>query len=299
MENNDTVPMGIVVLIFAVLGILIICSFIFAGWSIFNLRNSAQGSVLALGKSVYFPEIEEDEDVYGDYEESFQPFALTIEVGNQSVYFGANEFKPEIIDGEIFVPVRGVFETMGYIGSWDEQSGVAMFSNNINTVIITMDENTFVANGEVQELPSPARNISDSAMFPLEPVMKSLGYIVSFDEESNTLFISEPPPPAPPQEPVPAQTPRPAAAARPRPAATPEPTPEPVVVACRTCNGGGTVTCNGCDGVGGGRSMMLTPGIPHEFAESGLQWWCTVCMAQTRITCATCNGSGLIVVPQE
>ncbi|MCL2223555.1 MAG: hypothetical protein FWB96_01160 [Defluviitaleaceae bacterium] len=203
-NNNDTVPMWLVILVFALLGIMIIGAFVFAGWSIFRVRDIGEGTVLALGKTMEYYVYEEDETPA--YEEPID-----------------EEPEDEYLD----------------------------------------EEDEYLT--EEEEEPEPE-----------EP------------EE-------EPEPPAPVQA---VAAPR---VTRPAPAPTPEPTPapEPIILSCRVCNGAGTVACNSCSGVGGGRAMLLEPGVPHEFAETGLQWWCTSCMAQTTSVCSACNGSGAFVVTPE
>lgn len=288
MHSNDTVPAGLAFIIFAILGVMIIGSLVFTGWSVLQFRNTSEGTVLAMGKNIEFVEADEY-SVQFEYNDYAAPSAPTIEVMGHYVM----DFEPETIDKVTFVPVRGVFAAMGYIESWDEETGVAMFTSGRNTVVITMDEYTFTVNGETQTLATPARHVNETAMFPLAPVVESLGYVFYVHEDCGTIAVFNAPAEPPPQEPV--ETPQPT---RPRTAA-PTPTPTPVIISCQTCAGVGRVTCSGCNGVGGGRNMLLTPNIPHEIADTGLQWWCTVCSAQTTVTCRTCNGSGSVIVPAE
>ena len=294
MENNDNVPIGVAYAIFAMLGVLIIGSFVFAGWSILQLRNNIvnAGKILEafdeappeFGQRIYEP--------ITRAETPQEPDGLAIIANGQRVQF--ENGAPASIDNTMFVPINGVFEALGYAVSWDEDANVAMFSGETNTIIITMDEETFTVNNEIHTFNVPAQFTDEVAMFPIRPVVESLDYSVAFNRERNALSISSRPStaPEPAPEPTPAQTPRPAAPRR-----TPEPSPEPPApVACHTCHTSGIVSCASCNGIGGGRGAPFNSGIPHEISPTSDVWWCTVCNGRAVVTCRTCSGSGVLVV---
>lgn len=271
MDNHDTVPIGAAIAIFVALGILIVAAFAFAIWSAFSLRNATSGTVLALGKTIEFVQAAEIPEIPYEYDVPtllVEFFGIERHVGLDGEYeviqapssggfFGEDVY--ELIGGELFIQAKFmnfIFYSLGYAEPWDEE-----------------DE--------------PVSAIA---------ILEDLGYGASFDATRSLLSVFAPEP-EPEPEPEPTPTPVQAApAAIPQAAATPPPpAPEPVQVTCSPCGGTGTMLCTACNGIGGGRAMLLEPGIPHEFAESGLQWWCTVCMAQTRMTCATCSGSGTVL----
>lgn len=111
MQNNDIVPVGVVVAIFAVIGVLVVASFGFAGWSLLQFRNMSLNAVLALGKNVQAVANDTPEDI--EYVHLAEPGELVIEAHGQPVSFG--ESSPVAIGHNIFVPVRSFFEAMGYL----------------------------------------------------------------------------------------------------------------------------------------------------------------------------------------
>lgn len=281
LQNKDTVSIWAVLPIFLVLGVLIIGAFTFAGWSIMQMRDNARTAVLSLGKGA---QVAEAPAAAADYYAEVLPeeYAFTIEVFGQLVSFGENH--PTPVDYRMFVPVRGVFEALGYVETWDEQTNVAMFTDGTNTVVITMDGYEFTANGEEHSLDSPARFIDDVAMFPLEPIIQSLGYDLTFNYESNTIQISHRPAPTPQPTPEPTPQPTPAPAAVRRPAPTPTPT-----VPCVICNDTHLTICGSCNGIGGGRGVSpFIPGIPYAVSPSADVWWCTTCEGRGTVRCHAC-----------
>ncbi|MCL2386456.1 MAG: stalk domain-containing protein [Defluviitaleaceae bacterium] len=283
--KNDNVPIGVAIFIFLVLGVLIAASIGFAGWNVLQLRIEASNAILALGKTVEVAPTALTSDIY--VEEEIDENALTIEALGQTVDFLGHQ--PADVEYTTFVPILGVFEALGYIETWDANANRAIFTDGVNTVIITLDAETFTANGEPHELNIPAQRVDEVAMFPLREVVESVGYRVSFNEETNTISIEHRPAPTPEPTPEPEIV-----VARPRPTPTPEP--EPEFATCQTCTGSGITTCHACNGIGGGRGTPLAPGIPYTLAPASDVWWCTVCQGHGTVNCRTCSGSGLVIV---
>lgn len=83
-----------------------------------------------------------------------------------------------IIDGRTLVPVRGVFEALGFSVSWDEQARQVTLSRANDTIIITIDSASFIANGISHTLDVPAQIIGGSTMLPIRTVLDfSIYYI--------------------------------------------------------------------------------------------------------------------------
>jgi hypothetical protein len=275
-NNNDTVPMGLAMAIFGVLGLLIVAAFLFAGWSLLQWRSNAGGTVINLGKNIetIAPAFAEAEEMENGYFAEAEQNGIMLEAHGEMVLLG--ETPPMSIEYTTFVPLDGIFEAMGYRVSWDEEDGVAIFTDGANTVIVTMDEGTFMANGEIHSLTTPARLVNDVPMFPLRPVAESLGYTVTFNEITNAISVFYSP-----EEPAPEV----------------EPEPELVQVTCGTCHGTGSVTCSSCNGIGGGRGTPFIAGIPYELAPAADVWWCSACGGEGTVPCGTCAGAGSIIVP--
>jgi len=82
---------------------------------------------------------------------------------------------PQIINGRTLVPVRGVFEQLGYTVDWEPIASMATLSNGTNTVHITVGSSTFSTNGTAHELDVPAQIIGGRTMLPFRAVLESVG----------------------------------------------------------------------------------------------------------------------------
>ncbi|MCL2047128.1 MAG: hypothetical protein FWG87_00230 [Defluviitaleaceae bacterium] len=73
-QGNETVPLSIAYTIFGILAVLIVCSFVFAGYSIVKFANRHSGAVLDMGKVMVYAEadapFDETEAELGELEES-------------------------------------------------------------------------------------------------------------------------------------------------------------------------------------------------------------------------------------
>ena len=106
---------------------------------------------------------------------------------------------PIIIDGRTLVPVRGVFEQLGFEVDWDHDAQMAILIRDDFTVRIIIGETTFgiddyvrEASGNV-ELDVPAQIIGDRTLLPIRAVLESVGYYVDWDNTTRTVMVSSTP----------------------------------------------------------------------------------------------------------
>ena len=109
---------------------------------------------------------------------------------------------PVIIEGRTLVPVRGVFETLGFEVTWDgDISSVFLVRDDFSiqiiigdTVFIRHARNTPRLSGvSVIELDVPAQIIDGRTLLPIRAVVESMGYYVDWDGTTNTVVISSTP----------------------------------------------------------------------------------------------------------
>ena len=167
---------------------------------------------------------------------------ISVNVNGLSVTF--IDQRPVNIEGRILVPVRGVFEALGFAISWDEGTRSAILESSTHTLVISVGQREFFTNGVVHQLDVPAQIINDRVMiplrFPLESIGASLNWIgytqtVSIAHQgilfaAATLPVAQPtPPPVVQPTPAPAVQPTPTPAVQPTPTPVAQPTP-PLVV---------------------------------------------------------------------
>ena len=100
---------------------------------------------------------------------------------------------PVIVDGRTLVPVRGVFEHMGFDVDWNPASMQAILTNDDYEVILTIGSAEFTTNGVVHTLDVPAQIINDKTMLPIRAVLESVGYYVSWDRRLRIVLVSSTP----------------------------------------------------------------------------------------------------------
>ena len=90
----------------------------------------------------------------------------------------------------ILVPMRFLFEKLGAQVTWDPETLGATAEVNGQTVTFFIDQLTAWTGGEPAEMEVPARLIQDKTMVPLRFLSESLGYTVTWDEETRTASVS-------------------------------------------------------------------------------------------------------------
>jgi len=116
-----------------------------------------------------------------------EPVAVTVTVDGQIVPFQGQE--AVIIENRTFVPVRGVFEMMGFEVEWNTDSRLARLTNEDHTIIIPADVSAFVVNGEIIIPDVPQRLINNRMMLPLRAVAEAIGGTAHWDANTRVAII--------------------------------------------------------------------------------------------------------------
>ena len=101
------------------------------------------------------------------------------------------ENPPVIENDRTLIPMRFLFEQMGADVSWDETTNTATVSKASDVVSFSIDNLTATVNAQPKTMDVPARLINDKTYIPLRFLSEELGYTVEWDEEANTVIITE------------------------------------------------------------------------------------------------------------
>lgn len=98
--------------------------------------------------------------------------------------------EPAIIDNRVFVPVRDVFEKLGYEVNYDVNFKTASLKKGSTTVVMTNGESFFTVNNQIITPDVPQQIISGSFMLPLRAVGEAINAEVGWDNETKTASIN-------------------------------------------------------------------------------------------------------------
>jgi len=125
---------------------------------------------------------------------------IRVLIDGQEVSF--TDQQPVIVDGRTLVPIRDVFEAMGFDVSFDEDTATAMLSDSdgIFNIAVEIGSPHFslgifspympVGHAVIIPLDVPAQIIGGRTMLPLRQVLESVGYKLDWDEETQTVLIT-------------------------------------------------------------------------------------------------------------
>ncbi|MCL2873638.1 MAG: DUF3798 domain-containing protein [Defluviitaleaceae bacterium] len=116
-------------------------------------------------------------------------YGITVTINDAPIIFEGQQ--PVIRDGRTLVPVRGVFEQIGFEVSWNNAAQQATLSNGRQTFILTIGSRNFTVNGMQSHrvLEVPAQIIGGSTMLPLRPLIESIGLHLQWDAATRTIHI--------------------------------------------------------------------------------------------------------------
>jgi len=106
-------------------------------------------------------------------------------------HVGFDNQHPQIIDGRTLVPVRGVFEQLGFEVQWQGALQQATLASDDYTVVLIIGSANFTTNGVRHTLDVPAQVIGGSTMLPLRAVLESVGYDLGWRGEHCCDFLND------------------------------------------------------------------------------------------------------------
>jgi len=112
---------------------------------------------------------------------------ITVMVGGQQVDFPDQD--PFIINGRTLVPIRGVFEALGFTAEWCGQTQQITVSNIDTVIVLTIGSYSFTTNGVAHSLDVPPLLYNGRAMLPLRHVLESIGLHTHWDGSRRTISI--------------------------------------------------------------------------------------------------------------
>ena len=95
-----------------------------------------------------------------------------------------------IVNGKTMVPVRGVFEQLGFQVYWEGSTGTAYIVDDDISIEITKGESIFYVNGSTVYPDVPQQVIGGSLYIPLRAIADSIGADISWNAEDKMAHIS-------------------------------------------------------------------------------------------------------------
>jgi len=136
---------------------------------------------------------------------------ISVTVNGSPVNFSGTG--PQMVDGRVLVPLRGIFEALGAAVQWNAADQRINATRGENSVQLQIGNPNATVNGSPVTLDVPARIINGSTMVPIRFVSESMGAQVSWNESQQLVGITASVDQAPAQ-PAPSGNPGPVRMAR-------------------------------------------------------------------------------------
>lgn len=112
---------------------------------------------------------------------------ISVTIDEKPVRFTAGQ--PQMINGRVLVPLRGIFEALGAYITWVPSTQTVIAQSGSVDLQLRIGERTALVNGRSVTLDVPAQIINGSTMVPLRFVGESLGADVKWNGQSQTVLI--------------------------------------------------------------------------------------------------------------
>lgn len=100
--------------------------------------------------------------------------------------------QPPIIDnGRVMVPIRAIFEALGYSVTWDQATQTGTASNGTNTIRVTVSDPAITYSGGTYHCDVPPKNIAGRILVPIRAISESAGCTVDWHSTTKTVTIAD------------------------------------------------------------------------------------------------------------
>ncbi|MDR2168384.1 MAG: hypothetical protein LBE35_11140, partial [Clostridiales bacterium] len=125
---------------------------------------------------------------------------ISVSIDGAQVEFGDQE--PVNIEGRTLVPIRAVFEALGFDVDWSQENRQATLTSPRDVLIIEIDSPTFLHNGQSHLVGDVAAQIINGfTMLPIRDLVEAVGHDVGWEQATQTVIITTQQQPA--QQPTP------------------------------------------------------------------------------------------------
>ncbi|MCL2527568.1 MAG: copper amine oxidase N-terminal domain-containing protein [Defluviitaleaceae bacterium] len=114
---------------------------------------------------------------------------IRVTIDGQEVTFPGGQ-GPIIVNNRVLVPVRGVFEMLGFEVAWDRETRTAIMTSEEYEIHIPIGSTTFTTNGRSHPLDVPAQVINGRTMVPIRFPLASVGLETNWVGSARTVEIT-------------------------------------------------------------------------------------------------------------
>ncbi|MDF2872194.1 MAG: uncharacterized protein K0R05_3769 [Anaerocolumna sp.] len=101
------------------------------------------------------------------------------------------DIPPVIKDGRTLIPVRALSEAFGATVAWDPVEQKVTISKGTTQIVLNLNSNTAYVNGTEVAIDVAPTTLSNRTIVPLRFITETLGLKVDWDEETDTVEISD------------------------------------------------------------------------------------------------------------
>lgn len=111
---------------------------------------------------------------------------IQVTINDRAISFDKN---PIIINDRTMIPLRGLFENLGYTIDWFAEEKTAVISNTDISIKISPDSYTYTVNDKIVTCDVPAQLVDNSLYLPLRTIIESTDLSLEWNEATNTVAI--------------------------------------------------------------------------------------------------------------
>lgn len=116
---------------------------------------------------------------------------VTVTLNGEALGF---DTEPIIEEGRVLVPMRAIFEALGFTVEWEGDAGSALALRSDRAIITAVDKaRLLILTDELKAVDTdiPTRLVDGTTLVPVRAVSEGAGCSVDWDDETKTVIINE------------------------------------------------------------------------------------------------------------
>lgn len=112
---------------------------------------------------------------------------VTVKIDGETVEF---DQAPIVVNDRTMVPLRAIFEKLGAVVTWENETNTAIAFKEDITVSVQINNNRMFKNSEIIELDVAPMLVSDRTLVPVRAISEAFECSVDWDEENLEVIIT-------------------------------------------------------------------------------------------------------------
>ncbi len=127
---------------------------------------------------------------YDGKQHNYNAPEITLIINNTRIDNSQLSMPPVILDNRTYVPVRAIFESMGAVVDWKQETGEVFIGYDGSLIVLRINDKNIYIDGTPKQTDVPPRIVNGRTMVPVKFISEAIGFNVDWNENTRTVSLN-------------------------------------------------------------------------------------------------------------